>query len=221
MANTSRPQIHYPVFQHQDNPENTQSAQGKVRQDKRATVSARSASPQPARFSLPLRAKPEKTPPPRAQNAPVHQKRTVQLTLWVSPIEKTEIQRRAAREHLSVSSVGAALLRKGLQTDLDLHYGALLEPVFTALFDRRMSARDNRLALLLVRIAFAVEQTRSLTTNILGRQPGIKPDVLNTILDRSAEDAKRKITRRSPQLAELIREIKRDLEPNGKDKTHA
>jgi hypothetical protein len=41
----------------------------------------------------------------------------------------------------------------------------------------------------------------------LGRQPGIKPDALNTILDRSATEAKRKITRRSPQLEALIQEI--------------
>jgi hypothetical protein len=126
----------------------------------------------------------------------------------VSPIEKAEIQRRAARENLSVSSVGAALLRKGLQTDLDLQYGALLEPVFAAHLDRRMSSRDNRLALLLVRNYLVGEQTRGLVTNLLGRHPAITPEVLNDILDHSFQEAKKKLIRRSPELEALIKEVK-------------
>ena len=95
-----------------------------------------------------------------------------------------------------------------MQTDLDMEYGALLKPVFDNILDRRMSARDNRLALLLVRNSLATEQTRILATNILGRQPGVSPEALNNILDRSLEEAKRKITRRLPVLEELIKEVK-------------
>jgi hypothetical protein len=166
-----------------------------------------------------MRAQTTSTKTPRTKNRQEHKRRTVQLTLWISPIEKAEIQRRAEREGLSLSTVGAAILRKGLQTDLDVQYGALLEPVFASLLDRRMRSRDNRLALLLVRMAFGVEQTRSLTTNILGRQPGIKPDALNTILERSAKDAKRKITRRSPELEALIQEINSYLAGDEKKET--
>jgi hypothetical protein len=126
----------------------------------------------------------------------------------VSPIEKAEIQRRASRENLSVSAVGAALLRKGLQADLDLEYGALLEPVFASLLTRHMESRDNRLALLLVRNYLVGEQTRGLVTNLLGRHPGITPEVLNNILDQSFQDAKKKLIRRSPELEELIKEVK-------------
>src|SRR5205823_9348461 len=57
-------------------------------------------------------------------------RRTVQLTVWVEPIVKAEVQRRAKRDDLSDSAVGAALLKKGMQTDLDMEYGALLTPVF-------------------------------------------------------------------------------------------
>jgi hypothetical protein len=39
------------------------------------------------------------------------------------------------------------------------------------------------------------------TTNVL------KPDVLNDILDRSLDDAKKKITNRAPELKELIKEL--------------
>ena len=51
------------------------------------------------------------------------------------------------------------------------------------------------------------EQTRSIAVNTLGRQPKISPEVLNDILDHSLTDAKKKITRRSPELKELIKEV--------------
>jgi hypothetical protein len=83
----------------------------------------------------------------------------------------------------------------------------LLTPVFENVLKRYMSARDNRLASLLVRACIAIEQTRSISVNTLGRQPKVKPGVLNEILDRSLEDAKKKITNRSPELKELIKEL--------------
>ena len=75
-----------------------------------------------------------------------------------------------------------------------------------------MAARDNRMASLLVRACIAIEQTRGVAVNVLGRQPAktpnpIKPDVLNDILDRSLDDAKKKITNRLPELKELIKEL--------------
>jgi hypothetical protein len=74
---------------------------------------------------------------------------------------------------------------------LDMQYGALLTPAFENILKKYMTARDNRLALLLVRACIAIEQTRSLTVNILGRQPKISPHVLNDILDQSLTDAKK------------------------------
>ncbi|MDQ3975224.1 MAG: hypothetical protein M3264_01730 [Thermoproteota archaeon] len=76
------------------------------------------------------------------------------------------------------------------------------------------------LAFLLVRVAFASEQTRSLATNILGRQPGMTSDNLNEILDASSEAAKDKITRRTPQLEEIIAEVERWFQKE-ESKTHA
>jgi hypothetical protein len=131
--------------------------------------------------------------------------------MWVEPIVKAEVLRRAAESggKLSPSEAGAALLKKGMQADLDMQYGALLTPVFENVLKRYMSARDNRLASLLVRACIAIEQTRSISVNTLGRQPKVSPGVLNDILDRSLEDAKKKITNRSPELKELITELNR------------
>jgi len=130
------------------------------------------------------------------------------LTLWVKPIVKDEIERRAKREGLYPSSIGAALLEKSLQQTIDLEYGALLTPVFENILSRSMEARDNRLALLLVRNYLVAEQNRGLTTYLVGRAPDITPDTLNDILDTTFKEAKKKLTRRSPELEKLIREVK-------------
>ena len=75
----------------------------------------------------------------------------------------------------------------------------------------RLSPSYRRMAMLLVRSMFASEQTRALVTNVLGRQPGVTQPVLEHILDGSSNAAKRNITRVTPQLAALIREIERWL----------
>jgi hypothetical protein len=96
-----------------------------------------------------------------------------------------------------------------MQSKLDLQYGALLQPIIESAMRQQMRSMSTRLAFLLVRVAFASEQTRSLATNILGRQQGMTPSVLNEILDDSSKAAKGKITHRTPQLEELIAEVER------------
>jgi hypothetical protein len=215
MPNTRLPHSLQNVFVHQENPRKTKTAQGDGRQDKRAGRTARIASAQPARSAIPLRAQPVDTTTPRSQNPTVDNNRTVQLSIWVKPIVKAEIQRLVDQGHqeqqadnITMSSVAAALLERAVQGHIDMQYGALLAPVFQNLFDRRMAARDNRLALLLVRNYLVAEQNRGLTTYLVGRTPDMTPDILNDILDRTFQDAKKKLTRRSPELAELIREVK-------------
>jgi len=70
-----------------------------------------------------------------------------------------------------------------------------------------MTRERSRFAALLVRIAFDANQTRTLATNILGRQIRMTPEKLTTILDASYRKAKTDITRRSPQIETLIQAI--------------
>jgi hypothetical protein len=167
-----------------------------------------------------MRAQPTDNKTPRSQNTPVAKRRTVQLTLWTHPIVKAEIQRIAKREGVSDSAVGAAFLEKALQQNADLEYGALLRPIIESAIKENLQTMSTRLALLLVRVAFASEQTRSLVTNILKRQPGLSSEALDDILDRSADAAKGKITKKTPQLEELIAEVKAWLQATD-NKTHA
>jgi hypothetical protein len=212
MTITKNPHMRTEIYQNQENHQKTKNAHGDVRQDKRAKTSARTATAQPARSHIPMRAEQLNTKTIRTQNTNIATRPKEKLTLWVDPIVKSIVQRRAEREGLSASEVGAVYLKRGVQTDADMQYGALLTPVFESILKRYMTARDNRMASLLVRACISIEQTRGVAVNILGRQPAktqnvLKPDVLNDILDRSLDDAKKKITNRSPEMKELIKEL--------------
>ena len=208
MVNNSHPHSRQFIFSNQANTTKNKDAHGDVGQDKRAFPRARIPSRQPARSHIPMRAQPTDTKTPRSQNTPVAKRRTVQLTLWTNPIVKAEIQRIAKREGVSDSAVGAAFLEKALQQNADLEYGALLRPIIESAIQANLQTMSTRLALLLVRVAFASEQTRSLVTNILGRQPEMTDEQLNDILDQSADAAKNKITKKTPQLKKLESDIR-------------
>jgi hypothetical protein len=209
MANTVQPHFSQNVFLNQSHSVIKQQQNLGVRQDKRANFSARIASSRPASLQKVMRAQQLKKDTPRSQNKPIPKRKTVQLTLWVKPIVITELKRIAASEGLSVSATGAAILEKAMQTNLDMQYGALLQPIIREAIANQMRSMSTRLAFLLVRVAFASEQTRSLVTNVLGRQQGVTPAVLNDILDSSSKAAKGKITYRTPQLEDLIAEVER------------
>jgi hypothetical protein len=148
----------------------------------------------------------------RTQKRPNLKRQTVQLTLWVNPLVKEELQRIVQNESatgnkLTISTVGARILERGLQHQVDMQYGTLLEPIIRQEIRRQMYLYSSRIALLLVRNAFASEQTRNLTANILGRQPGITPDILDHLLDSSAQGARQKIMLKSPQLEKALKEV--------------
>jgi hypothetical protein len=124
---------------------------------------------------------------------------------------KRELQRVAELEGLTVSKTGAAFLKQALQQNVDLHYSAPLTPIIETAIDKRMNSRDSRLAWLLVRIAFDTGQTRSLVTNILGRQQGMTEDMLKNILAMSQRTAKGNITRKTPQITELMEAVEKWL----------
>jgi hypothetical protein len=138
----------------------------------------------------------------------VHKRRKEKLTLRIDPIDMDKVRRTAKDEGISLSKAGGAYFKSGLAAEKGEEYRALLEPVIEGILNRHMAARDNRLALLLVRNYLVAEQTRGLTTYIASRQPDMTPDILNDILDNTFQQAKKKLTRRSPELEELIREVK-------------
>ena len=138
-------------------------------------------------------------------------RQTEKITIWAKPAAKRELERVAKDEGLSLSRTGAAALEQWLAARLDIQYAGILEPIIQEAIAKEMRAYSSRIVMLLVRSMFASEQTRALTTNILGRQQGVTQPVLDHILDGTSDTAKRNITRVTPQLATLIGEIEQWL----------
>jgi len=147
----------------------------------------------------------------RSQNRPEPKRKTVHLTLWVKPVVKAELQHIAQAEGLSVSSAGASFLEEAIRQKLHVQHTVLLQPIIEQAIRKQMRQISTRLAWLLVRVAYDSGQTRQLVTNILRRQPGVTPTILNQILDSSNNAAKRNVLRRTPQIATLIAEVEKWL----------
>jgi hypothetical protein len=118
---------------------------------------------------------------------------------------------------LSVSATGAAFLEEAVRQNLHVQHAVLLQPIIEQAIRQQMQGISTRLAWLLVRVAFDAGQTRNLVTNILGRQAGVTPDLLKTILEQSGKAAKGNITRKTPQLTELMEAVEQWLRTDEKE----
>jgi hypothetical protein len=212
MASNGKPQFLRHVFSQQSKVVVADAVDASVRQDKGRISSARTGTPQPAPDAPNLRPQPLHPNGTRTPNGNVAKSRTVHLTLWVDPIVKAELQRLADQEGITVSATGAAFLKQALQNNVDMQYSALLQPIIKTAIHEAMQGISNRLAFLLARTAFSSEQTRSIATNILGRQSGMTEDLLKTILAMTKRTAQGNLTRRNPELEELIAAVKQWLD---------
>ena len=142
-------------------------------------------------------------------------RRKMKITTWVYDDVKQELERRATAEGLSLSVISAVALENWVAGQLHVQHAGILQPIIEQAITKQMRAYSDRLAMLLVRSMFASEQTRALATNILARQQGVTQPVLESILDGTSDTARRNITRVTPQLATLIREVEQWLEQKG------
>jgi hypothetical protein len=154
---------------------------------------------------------------PRSQNRPAYSRPTRHTTLHLKLRVRAELERKAREEGLSVSATGAAILEWFFEQSITTQHAATLERAIETSIGKHMRSYSTRLAVLLVRVAFSSEQTRSLVTNILARQQGVTPTVLNHILDGSSNAAKRNITRKTPQLESIIEEFEQWFRERGSE----
>lgn len=182
-----------------------------VWQDKYAPRRVHVASAQPVTLKNVARTHQMNTQSQQTQKRST-QRKTVQVAGWVTPQLKAELERIAGQEKLSVSRTVATILEEGVRQKLHIQHAILLQPIIETTIRREIRSYSSRLAILLVRSLFASEQTRSIATNILGRQAGVTQPVLEEILNGSSNTAKRNITRVTPQLSELVEEIKQWME---------
>ncbi len=156
---------------------------------------------------------PASTVQARPQSRKHSQKRQmVQLTIWLTPSVKAEIQRIAAKEGLSVSSVGRAGLEEWVRQKLHLQHAVLLQPIIETAIRQELKGILKKLVVFLSRNAYEAGWTRRLASNILKYQPGIlNEEKLNTILDRSSSDARKYVFRKTPETNELNEAIEQWL----------
>jgi hypothetical protein len=90
-------------------------------------------------------------PPHERKHSARRQK--VKLSIWVETPEKTELERLAKNNGLSVSETGRKILVDGIRQRLRLEREVLAMPILEAFFDKKMNQVVNRLAEFLGRIA--------------------------------------------------------------------
>ncbi len=226
MVNNQHTQSTHNVFERQLHTANGQQPLRGVRQDKTASKRARAAMPQPVVQKNMARTRQLNRLSPRSQNYFKHKnhsknRQTVQISGWGRPQLKAELKRIAEREGLSLSQTVIAALEEWVRQQLHIQHAVLLQPIIEQAIRKQMRGISTRLAWLVVRVAFDAGQTRSIVTNILGRQPGVSEDELKHILDESNKTAKGNITRRTPQIAELIEAVEQWIvTEEGEQQTH-
>jgi hypothetical protein len=215
MKSIFNPQIPQNIFLRQNHSVSSLRSQSDVRQDKYTSPGVRVASAQPVRPDTTECTQQKNTKISRIQNHPskVAKHLVAGRVSGVSydQIEKLRAQNGKKGEKLSRSEVVSNLIETALQSHVDMQYGALLNPVIENAIDRRMQTRDNRLVALLVRIAFETGQIRGIVTNNLAIQPGITEEIIQTVLTNSEKDAKSNISRRTPQIIEMLEDLKQWL----------
>jgi hypothetical protein len=215
MASNGNPQSITNIFSQQSNGAVDERLQRFGRQDKDRISSDRVASGQPASVNQVDRSQGTNPTGARTHSPLVHKSRTEHLNVWVDPLVKSHLQRLAEQEGLSLSATTAAFLERSLQEQVDLQYSALLEPIIKSAIRKEMQANRSHQVWLLTRNVFASEHTRNLVTNILGiicRQQKMTEENLQTIIAMSKQTAKGNLTRRNPELEELIEAVKKWLD---------
>jgi hypothetical protein len=212
--NTSGQQNQAHIFSIKNKPLIEQKTHHDVRQDKDRVKRDRTGTSQPAPNKIMMRSHGLSTNLVRSKNNNKPKRKTIHLTLWVDPIIKGELERRAKSNRVSISQIGGHLLQQALQTTIDMQYGSIFEPMIARAIGKQLRQRDTRLIALLVRIAFDSGQTRSIVTNILGTQPGISPDLLREIIEESDRRAKLNIARKTPQMTELMETLVVEQNPD-------
>jgi hypothetical protein len=141
-----------------------------------------------------------------------NKRQLVQLTIWLTPPVKSEIQRIARMEGLSVSQTGRAGLEEWVRQKLHIQHAVLLQPIIETTIRQELRSMVKKLVIFLTRNAYETGWTRRIASNILKYQPGMmSEEQLNTILDRSCMDARKYIFRKTPETHELHEAIEKWL----------
>jgi hypothetical protein len=198
------------IFTNQAKPQNTKQMPRDVGQDKDAPLGVRFASVEPVIARDPPR--PQEAGTTNSHAKPRSKRRRLQqVASWVDSSMKEQLLQMARSEGLSVSQTISALLKEILRQRFHQQQAALLPEIIKQTVTDANRTMVTRFAALLVRIAFDTGQTRVLATNTLGRQEGMSEETLKEILATADRRTKANLTRKTPQLTELVEAVEQWL----------
>ena len=174
-----------------------------VRQDKETPRRSHIASDQPSNVQgVAFQHKTDENPP--ALQRPKHhgsqKRRVVPVTGCVPPFIADQLEQmrdQGGKQKLSRSAVVANLIMRGVQQNVDMQYGATLEPVIEKSINRNIQSYSNRNANINLKALYAAEQNRLLSIHILRFLTDIveSPDELVPIITACQENAWENITK--------------------------
>jgi hypothetical protein len=198
------------IYTNQSQPITNKKDSRNVWQDKDASRRVRIASPQPVMVGDTPRTPPQNTKSTRVQNRANRQKLR-QVASWVDEPIIAQLQDLARSQGLSMSQTIHDLLKEILRQKFHQQQAATLPSIIEKAVAKSNRSLATRLSWLLVRIAFDTGQTRVLATNTLGMQAGMTQDSLKEILDTADRRTKANLTRKTPQLTELMEAVEKWL----------
>src|SRR5688572_27079529 len=182
-------------------------------QDKSGFIRDRAASGQPERTPNEIRSNQNRVQSPQPITSTTQRSHTtgihstpinytdvdgplVPLTIHIPKSWKAEIQRLAVQDGLSDSSTARAFLGRGMQANIDMQYGATLEPVIEKSIDRNIQSYSNRNANINLQSYYAAEQARILAIHTLRFLTDLvdSPDELPVIIKVAQEQAWKNMT---------------------------
>ncbi len=148
----------------------------------------------------------------------------VKLSIWVTTPEKTELERLAKQNGLSMSETGRAILVDGIRQRLRLEREVLAMPILEVFFDKKMNRVVNRLAEFLGRNVYETGQMRWLFVNSLYhetlRKIALEKDVtmrealqkeFYKLLDTSQKETVKAVREWNPKINDIVAAIKERL----------
>ena len=174
-----------------------------VRQDKETPQRLHTALEQPSNVQgVAFQHKTDENPP--ALQRPKHhgsqKRRVVPVTGCVPPFIADQLEQmrdQGGKQKLSRSAVVANLIMRGVQQNVDMQYGATLEPVIEKSINRNIQSYSNRNANINLKALYAAEQNRLLSIHILRFLTDLveSPDELVPIITACQENAWENITK--------------------------
>jgi len=204
------PHLNGNIYQNQIKTQTNGKAHGGVWRDNDGSGRVRAASHQPVILEETQSTRRSNTNTQRSQKRSTSRKLR-QVASWVDDPIVLQLQDLARSQNLSMSETIRGLLTEILRQKFHQQQAATLPELIDKAVAKSNRTFATRMSWLLVRIAFDTGETRVLAASLLGRSPGVTEEVFKENLDTATKRARANITRKTPQIEELVKSVEKWL----------